>query len=71
MAKFEVLTTSFIGNKLVHAGEFVEIDPKVMKPGSNLKAVGGAKAPAAGDKGDNAGNAGGDTGGNADGNEGK
>jgi hypothetical protein len=54
MAKYEVLETSFINNKLVHAGEFVDIndDPKKggMKPGSNVKAAkgGASKDDAAG-----------------------
>jgi hypothetical protein len=58
MAKYEVLETSFIDNRLVEAGTVVEIndDPKKggMKPGSNMKPVKGS-APAAPDAGGNGG----------------
>ncbi len=54
MAKYEVLETSFIDNRLVEAGTIVEIndDPKKggMKPGTNVKPAKGVApaAPAAG-----------------------
>lgn len=52
MAQYKVLEKSFIGNKLVEAGAIVEIDEKVMKPGSNLKKVDGKKPAAEDDKKD-------------------
>lgn len=43
MAQFKVLVQSFIGNKLVEAGEIVEVNTDLskggMKPGSNLEPV--------------------------------
>ena len=39
MAKFRVVQTSYINERLVEPGEVVEVDTSVMKPGPNLEPV--------------------------------
>lgn len=51
MAKFRVVQTSYINERLAEPGEVVEVDTSVMQPGPNLEPVKEAPpAPRAGGK---------------------
>lgn len=39
MATFRVLETSYINDRVVEKGDIVEIDDKLLEPGSNLERV--------------------------------
>ncbi len=44
MARFKVLETSYIGERIVEPGEVVDIDPAAIRPGPNLEQL-DARAP--------------------------